>query len=73
MRKTKLIDIFGLSRDPLDNALVDDLLFRLESEGPSARGNFEAPLPAINNDNDFKFKPEAVLSTPNEHLSGDSL
>ena len=73
MGKTKLIDIFGLSGDPLDFALVDDLLFRLESEIPNARGNFEALLPAINNDNDLKFKPGALPSTQNEHLSGESL
>ena len=73
MRKTKLIDILGLSGDPLDTALVNDLLFRLESEIPNARSNFEALLPAFNNGNDLKFKPDAVLSTRNEHLSGESL
>ena len=72
MGKTKLIDLFGLSGNQLDDALVDDLLFRLESEIPNARGNFEALLPAINNGNDLKFKPRAVLSTPDKHLSGKS-
>jgi hypothetical protein len=72
MGKTKLIDLFSLSGNPLDDALVDDLLFRLESEIPNARGNFEALLPAINNDNDLMFKPGAVFSTSNEHLSGKS-
>lgn len=65
MGKTKLIDLFGLSGNPLDDALVDDLLFRLESEIPNARGNFEALLPAINNDNDLKFKLGAATSTQN--------
>ena len=73
MGKTKLIDLFGLSGNPLDDALVDDLLFRLESEIPNARGNFEALLPAINNDNDLKFKLGAAPSNQNEHLSGESL
>ncbi|MEO8767862.1 MAG: hypothetical protein ABI363_05930 [Nitrosospira sp.] len=73
MEETKLVDIFGLSGDPLDNALVDDLLFRLESEIPNVRGNFETPLPTITNDNDLKFKPGVVLSARNKHLSGKSL
>ncbi len=32
MEKTKLIDLFGMSGDPLDNDELDDLLLRLESE-----------------------------------------
>lgn len=32
MEKTKLIDLFGMSGDPLDSDELDDLLLRLESE-----------------------------------------
>ncbi len=32
MEKSKLIDLFGLSNDPLNNDQLDDLLFRLELE-----------------------------------------
>jgi hypothetical protein len=32
MEKSKLIDLFGLSADPLNNDELDDLLFRLELE-----------------------------------------
>lgn len=40
MRKTKLIDMSGLSGDPSSDDQLDDLFFRLESEIPDApRGN----------------------------------
>lgn len=32
MEKTKLIDLFGMSGDPLESEELDDLLLRLESE-----------------------------------------
>lgn len=32
MKKSKLIDLFGLSKDSLNNDQLDDLLFRLELE-----------------------------------------
>jgi hypothetical protein len=34
MRESGLIDLFGLSNDPLKESRLDDLLFRLESENP---------------------------------------
>lgn len=33
MKKSGLIDMFGLSSDPISNDQLDDLLFRLESDG----------------------------------------
>jgi hypothetical protein len=36
MRETKLIDMSGLSGDPVSDDLLDDLFFRLESEIPNA-------------------------------------
>lgn len=36
MRETKLIDMSGLSGDPSNDDLLEDLLFRLESETPNA-------------------------------------
>ncbi|WP_139149296.1 hypothetical protein [Nitrosospira sp. Nsp13] len=36
MRETKLIDMCGLSGDPVSDDLLDDLFFRLESELPDA-------------------------------------
>jgi hypothetical protein len=36
MKKTKLIDMFGLSGDPSDDDELDDLFFRLEHEAPKA-------------------------------------
>ena len=36
MRETKLIDMSGLSGDPSNDDLLDDLLLRLESETPNA-------------------------------------
>ncbi|MDE2365391.1 MAG: hypothetical protein KGM95_00485 [Betaproteobacteria bacterium] len=32
MKKSKLIDLFGLSKNPQDNDQLDDLIFRLELE-----------------------------------------
>lgn len=37
MRNTKLVDMFGLSGDPSNDARLDDLLLRFESETPDAR------------------------------------
>jgi hypothetical protein len=36
MEKTRLLDLFGLSGDPSDNARLDDLFFRLESDASFA-------------------------------------
>lgn len=36
MKKTKLIDMFGLSGDPSNDDELDDLFFRLEREAPKA-------------------------------------
>jgi hypothetical protein len=37
MKKTGLIDMFGLSSDPLSNDQLDGLLFRLESDAHITR------------------------------------
>jgi hypothetical protein len=34
MKKSRLIDMFGLSGDPANNDQLDNLLFRLESDEP---------------------------------------
>lgn len=38
MNKPRLIDMFGLSGNPANDAQLDDLLFRLESESSTAPG-----------------------------------
>jgi len=38
MNKPGLIDMFGLSGDPTNDAQLDDLLFRLDSEGSTVPG-----------------------------------
>lgn len=43
MKKSKLIDLFGLSGDSSSDNQLDDLLFRLESERPATlHGNSKA-------------------------------
>jgi hypothetical protein len=37
MKKSGLIDMFGLSSDPISNDQLDSLLFHLESDGHIAR------------------------------------
>jgi hypothetical protein len=37
MKKTGLIDMFGLSGDPISNDQLDNLLFRLESDDCASR------------------------------------
>ena len=37
MKKTRLIDMFGLSGDPISNDQLDNLLFRLESDDCASR------------------------------------
>ncbi|SFH25722.1 hypothetical protein SAMN05216299_10453 [Nitrosospira sp. Nsp14] len=45
MKKSGLIDMFGLSSDPISNDQLDGLLFRLESDGHIAReGGSENPF-----------------------------
>lgn len=46
MKKSKLIDLFGLSGDSSSNDQLDDLLFRLESERPALHENSKAALMA---------------------------
>ena len=47
MKKSKLIDLFGLSGDSSSDDQLDDLLFRLESERPATlHGNSKAALMA---------------------------
>lgn len=48
MKKSKLIDLFGLSGDSSSDDQLDDLLFRLESERPTTlHGNSNDAFMAV--------------------------
>jgi hypothetical protein len=63
MKKSGLIDMFGLSSDPISNDQLDDLLFRLESDGHLAHEG----------GSDNSFSPSVVVVTASGYDSNNIL
>lgn len=63
MKKSGLIDMFGLSSDPISNDQLDDLLFRLESDGHIAREG----------GSENSFSPSLIVVTASGYDSNDML
>lgn len=70
MEKAKLIDLFGMSGDPLDNDKLDDLLLRLESGNQNVlEVNYRStyPSPITITSSSLNSSPEiSPLITENE-------